>query len=69
MFPFIHGPNGGVYRVLPGEYNKQTKQLVTPDPVLVCEEGVEAIKRLMSESEGDCLEIEVRYKHDKQRKF
>ena len=69
MFPFIHGPNGGVYRVLPGEYNKQTKQLVTPDPVLVCEECVEAIKRLMSESEGDCLEIEVRYKHDKQRKF
>jgi len=67
MFPFIHGPEGGVYKVLPAVRDKKTGEIVTPEqPVLVTETNIKATNRLrnLSSGEGDCLEFTATFPND-----
>jgi hypothetical protein len=69
LLPFFAGPNGGIYRELPPEYDKVTKQLVPSNPILICEQNVWALKKLRNDVDGDCILMRVEYKHNPPREF
>jgi hypothetical protein len=69
LLPFFAGPSGGIYRELPPEYDKVTKQLVPTNPAIICEQYVEALKKLRNDVDGDCLLMRVEYKHNPPREF
>jgi hypothetical protein len=67
MFPYIRGPEGGIYKVLPAVKNKKTGEIMTPEqPALITETDIWATKRLrnLSSPEGDCLEFVARFPND-----
>ena len=67
MFPFIHGPEGGVYKVLPATRDKKTGEIITPEqPVLVTETNIGATNILRNDvtGEGHCLEFTATFPND-----
>jgi hypothetical protein len=67
MFPFIHGPEGGVYKVLPATRDKKTGEIITPEqPVLVTETNIGATNILRNDvtGEGQCLEFTATFPND-----
>lgn len=69
LLPFFAGPNGGIFKEMPPEYDKATKQLVDSNPIQICEQNVWALKKLRNDVDGDCLLIRVEYKHNAAREF
>ena len=69
LLPFFAGPNGGIFKEMPPEYDKVTKQLVDTNPIQICEQNVWVLKKLRNDVDGDCLLIRVEYKHNAAREF
>jgi hypothetical protein len=67
MFPYIHGPERGVFKVLPATRDKKTGEITAPEqPIMITETNIWATKRLrnLSSSEGDCLEFRATFPND-----
>jgi hypothetical protein len=67
MYPFIHGPTRGVFKVLPAIIDKKTGEIKTPErPIMITETNILATKRLRNSitGEGDCLEFYATFPND-----
>ena len=69
LLPFFAGPSGSIYRELPPEYDKVTKQLISSNPMIISEPYILALKKLRNDVDGDCLLMRVEYKHNPPREF
>lgn len=68
LFPYIR-VNGSIYFQPPPEYNKQSKQKVELDPILVYENRIDIIKRVMRKSDGECILMNLHLPQDGVKEF
>jgi hypothetical protein len=68
LYPYIR-VNGSIYYQPPPEFNKQSKQKVELDPVLVYENRIDIVKRVMRKSDGECILMNLHLPQDGVKEF
>lgn len=69
LFPFIRGVNGGIYWVPPAEFDKKSKKKIEQEPVLIYENDIEIVDRVVSPRDGECVLVRVRLPRDAVNEF
>ena len=68
LFPYIR-VNGSIYYQPPPEFDKQKKQKITLDPILVYENRIDIVKRVMRKSDGECILMNLHLPQDGVKEF
>lgn len=69
IFPYIRGPNGGIYYQPPPEFDAKTKKKTLLDAVLVYPYDIEIYNRLHSRNDGETIAINVHLPLDPVKDF
>lgn len=69
LFPFMRGPNGGIYYQPAPEFDKQTKQKVDQQIELIYENDIEVSNLYISSEHGVVLQMKVYFPKDEPAEF
>ena len=69
LYPFVRGPNGGIYYQPAPEIDKATKKKSTPDPYLIYPYDIEVYDRLYSKHSGENVALNIHLPLDPVREF
>ena len=69
LFPYVRGPNGGIYYQAPPEIDKATKKKIVSDPILIYPYDIEIYNRLHSRLDGETIAINVHLPLDPVKDF
>ena len=69
LYPFVAGPNGGVYYVPPAKYDAKSGATKTEQPIPVTRYDLYPVKRIYSPLDGECLLMRTDLPNDASREF
>ena len=69
LYPFVAGPNGGVYYVPPAKYDSKSGATRAEQPIPVTRYDLYPVKRIYSPLDGECLLMRTDLPNDASREF
>lgn len=69
LYPFVRGPNGGIFYQPPPEYDKNAKKKIAAEPYLVYPYDIEIYDRLYSKHSGENIALNIHLPLDPVREF